>query len=178
MPLTPQEALFIFNHTLGCRYGTTIDGAAYGFMDIVGAGADGGDRIVPLPTLRAWLTDPSQPQFEPRWHNRLWNTCGMIVGLSPAGNVMLVTKASPTAERYHFNSPLARGDGYSFRKCNRLPPNAAILANIAYGVGASVPEAEDITAIDNFDGVDARTVKYLYDTILATIKKLTDKAFA
>ena len=44
MPLTPAEANFIAIHKLGCRYGHTIGGAAYGFIDILGDGRDGGIR--------------------------------------------------------------------------------------------------------------------------------------
>jgi hypothetical protein len=139
MPLTQQEASYIFDQTVGCRYGTTIDGAAYGFMDIVGAGQDGdGSHQDPTPQqVLAWLQNPQAPEFQPRWDQRLYNTCG----LSPAGTVLLVSKAQPTAERYHVQGGL--GDGYTFRKVNRLPPDAQILATIHYGAGDAVPESED-----------------------------------
>ena len=176
MPLTPAEANFIAIHKLGCRYGHTIGGAAYGFIDILGDGRDGGN-VTPMDIFR-WTVNPDQPAYEPRWHDRLWNTCGTIVGLSGAGNVMLVTLASPTAERYLFPSPAARGDGYSFRKCNRLPPNAQILANIPYGAGHAAPEQADIVAVANGADVDLKTVEQLYDSILVGIKTLVKTALA
>jgi len=174
MPLTSSEANFVSTHKLGCRYGHTIDGAAYGFLDILGAGRNGGN-VGPMDIL-SWTQNPNQLQFEPRWDDRLWNTCGTIIGLSDAGNVMLVTLASPTAERYFFGAPSARSDGYSFRKCNRLPPNAAILANIAYGAGNGLPEQEDIAAVDDLTDVDMQVVEQLHTAILATIKKLVNTA--
>lgn len=172
MPLTTAEANYIFEHTLGCRYGTTTVGAAYGFMDIVGEGADGGPVNVPAQTVLSWITNPNQPQFEPRWDDRLWNTCGLIVAFSPAGTVLLVSKAAPTAERYLFDNPAARGDRYSFRKCNRLPPDAQILATIQYGQGVAAPEQEALVAASPVAAVDIKTVQKLYDTIFVTLKKL------
>jgi len=143
MPLTVAEALFIFNNNVGCRYGTTTTGAAYGFLDIVGAGQDGdGAGQDPTPAqMLAWLQDPQAAAFQPRWDQRLYNTCRAIVGLSAAGTVLLVSQARPTAERYHVEGGL--GDGYTFRKTNALPPDAQILATIQYGEGAAAAETED-----------------------------------
>ncbi|WP_267394803.1 MULTISPECIES: hypothetical protein [unclassified Sphingomonas] len=174
MPLTPAEASYIFNNNLGLRYGTTTVGAAYGFMDILGDGEDGGDKIPPIREVMSWLTNPNQPRFEPRWHDRLWNSCGLIVALSAAGTVILVSQAAPTAERYRFDNPAARGDTYSFRKCNRLAPDAQIMARIDYGVGDALPEAEHMPMPDDTAAVDLKTVEQLFDAILATLKKLAD----
>ncbi len=137
------EAKFIFDNEVGCRYGTTTAGAAYGFLDIVGAGQDGhGSDQDPTPAqILAWLRDPQADEFQPRWDQRLSNTCRAIVGLSAAGTVILVSRALPTAERYHVEGGL--GDGYTFRKVNRLPPDARILATIQYGDGDAAPETED-----------------------------------
>lgn len=176
MPLTPAEADFIDTHKLGCRYGQTIDGAAYAFLDIVGTGRDEG-QATPMQRF-LWTMNPNQAPYEPRWDDRLWNSCGTILGLSAAGNVMLVTQASPSAERYLFPSPVARGDGYSFRKCNRLPPHAEILANIPYGAGIALPEQADIVAVADGADVDGNGVERLYDAILSGIRTLVKTALA
>lgn len=172
MPLTTAVADYIFDQTLGCRYGTTTAGAAYGFMDIVGEGQSGGPDPVPPQTVLSWIQDPNQPEFEPRWDNRLWNTCGKIVDLSPAGTVLLVTKAAPSAERYLFLSDAARGDRYSFRKCSRLQPDSAIVATIPYGDGVAAVEQEDIVATTSDATIDIKTVQKLYDAINLALKKL------
>ena len=172
MPLTQAEAQYIFNNTLGCRYGTTTAGAAYAFMDIVGAGQDGNDPPPPVATVLQWLQNPQAPAFQPRWDARLWNTCGVIIGLSAAGTVILVSQASPTAERYLFGSPLAQGDGYSFRKNNRLPSNSQILATINYGLGDPAPEEEDPQPPTDTSNVTSEQVQDLYNKIMAALAKL------
>lgn len=96
----------------------------------------------------------------------------MIVSLSAAGTVILVTRAAPTAERYLFGSDLARGDGYSFRKTNRLPPNADIVATIQYGNGEAALETEDIRLAPPGPEVTDTLVKELYDKISITLAKL------
>jgi hypothetical protein len=164
--VTQAVAQAIFDQNIGCRYGTTINGAAYGFMDIAGADEDGGSIIPPMQTVIAWLQNPNAPAFEPRWDNRLWNTCGVIVSLSPAGTVLLVSEATPTAERYKFHSDLGRGDYYSFRKCNLLPPNSAILATIQYGDG------QDATANENF-GPPPSTTDPTKEDVAALYEKIT-----
>ena len=57
MPLTPAEAAFIDTHKLGCRYGQTIDGAAYAFLDIVGTGRDEG-QATPMQRF-LWTMNPN-----------------------------------------------------------------------------------------------------------------------
>lgn len=173
MPLTRQQATFIFNQNVGCRYGTDTNGAAYGFMDIEGAGQDGHDPPPSPSTIMAWLRDPNAVQFQPRWDDRLWNTCGVIVSMSPAGTVLLVSKAAPTAERYLFADGLARGDRYSFRKCNRLPPDAQILATIPYGAAMDAVGTEaDAPAPTDAAAVTAGQVQDLFDKIMTNLAKL------
>lgn len=172
MPLTQGEARFIFEHTLGCRFGTTTQGAAYAFMDLTGEGQDGQEPPPSQQTVLRWLQNPNALEFEPRWDNRLWNTCGVIVSLSAAGTVILVSKAAPTAERYRFASDLARGDGYSFRKCNRLPPDSEILAIIPYGQGEIAAEREDMAPSPGGLDVTSTQVKELYDAVMVAIGKL------
>jgi hypothetical protein len=172
MPLTHAEARFIFDNDLGCRYGVTIDGAAYGFMDIVGHGQDGHDPGPTMQEVMRWLSNPNSHEFQPRWDDRLWNTCGVIVSLSPAGTVILVSRAVPTAERYLFADPLHRGDGYSFRKNNRLPPNAQILATIPYGEGHAAAEREDIGPMPENVQVSKEQVEELCGKVQVALAKL------
>ena len=172
MPLTQAQAQYIFDNTLGCRYGTTTAGAAYAFMDIVGGGQDGNDPPPPAATVVQWLQNPNAPAFQPRWDQRLWNTCGVIIAWSAAGTVMLVSQAGPTAERYPFNSPLAQGDGYSFRKNNRLPPNSQILATINYGQGVPAPEEEDLQSPEDTSNVTGPQIQDLVNKIVAVLAKL------
>ncbi|PQQ41998.1 hypothetical protein CE143_05415 [Photorhabdus luminescens] len=176
MSLTRIEAQYIYNNNLGCRYGTTTGGAAYAFMDIEGEGKDGGSMIPPNSVVMSWLRDPGQPAYEPRWHNRLWNSCGLIVTLSAAGTVLLVTKAPPTAERYLFDNEAARGDHYTFRKCNRLSPDSKTVATIHYGGGKREPEDGKIASPVDAALVDTATVGKLYNAILAELKKLAGSA--
>ena len=174
MPITTAQAHFIFERKLGCRYGTTTAGAAYGFLDIVGGGQSGGP-VNPLPAvMMQWIQTPDATDFEPRWDNRLWNTCGVIVGFSAAGNVMLVTQAAPVAERYRFSAPSARGDGFSFRKCNRLPDGSAILATIPYGNArhTPAPEREDYPHLPADAAIDDKVVAKLYAAVSTAIAKL------
>ncbi|NHB98837.1 hypothetical protein [Photorhabdus stackebrandtii] len=175
MPLTSAEAQYIFDNTLGCRYGTTTGGAGYTFMDIEGEGKSGGRLTPPLPVVLDWIRNPNLPAFEPRWHNRLWNSCGVIVGWSTAGTVLLVTNApaSTPAERYRFNNnEAARGDKYSFFKCNSLAPNSTIVATISYGQRKG--ESEDREIASPVD--DIVPVEQLYNAILAELKKLAGSA--
>lgn len=132
MAITPQIAKYVFDHTVGCRYGTDTRGAAYGFLDIDGGGSSSGSTMPDSRTLLAWLKNPSG-----RWDDRLLNTCGVIVSLAPAGTVLVVSDAAPTAERYLFGAPCALGDGYSFRKANRLSPSARILGTVTYNASNS-----------------------------------------
>jgi hypothetical protein len=172
MPLTQQEAVFIMHNALGCRVGTTIDGAAYSFSDIVG----NGEEMVQPTTEQtiAFCQNPNSPQFQPRWDDRLWNTCGVIIGLSTRGTVLLVTLAYPTGERYRFNSAAARGDRYSFRKTNRLPPDSQVLASIPYDFGGGelrreslLPDGETAAA-----PVTRDQVKALYDAVTTTLGRV------
>ncbi|MCW7549815.1 hypothetical protein OO184_18220 [Photorhabdus sp. APURE] len=172
MPLTHIEAKYISDNNLGCRYGTTTGGAAYAFMDIEGEGKNGGALIPPTSVILGWLRDPNQPAYEPRWHNRLWNSCGLIVSLSAAGTVLLVTKAPPTAERYLFDNEAARGDHYTFRKCNRISPDSKIVATIHYGGRKGELEDGEIASPVNAALVNIATVEQLYNAILAELKKL------
>ncbi len=176
MSLTRAEAQYISNNNLGCRYGTTTGGAAYAFMDIQGEGQNGGALIPSTQTLLEWLRNPDQPAFEPRWHNRLWNSCGVIVGLSASGTVLLVTKAPPTAERYLFNNEAARGDKYTFRKCNRLAPDSTTVATISYGQRKGEPEDREIASPVDAALINIVTVEQLYNAILAELKKLAGSA--
>lgn len=170
--LSKREAEAIFNRDIGCRFGTTTEGAAYAFMDIVGSGEDGHDPPPPMEVVLRWLRDPEAPEFEPRWHDRLWNTCGVIVSLSAAGTVLLVSRAAPTAERYRFHGDLSRGDGYSFRKCNRLPPDSGILATILYGEGRAETVREAFGPPPTMLEVSEKEVKDLFDKIKAALAKL------
>jgi hypothetical protein len=172
LAITANIAQFIFNNNVGCRYGTTTQGAAYGFMDIVGGGEDGGPILVPPATIIRWLSTPDAAEFEPRWDERLWNTCGIIVGLSSAGTILLVSEAAPTAERYRLHGEIARGDKYSFRKCNLLPPNAAILATITYGTGQCAAPREALGPPPSTTDPDPAEVEAVYDEIMAALKKL------
>lgn len=170
--ISRAEAKVIFDHDMGCRYGTTTEGAAYAFMDIVGGVEDGHDPIPPTEVILRWLRNPEAPEFEPRWDNRLWNTCGVIVSLMPAGTVLLVSKAAPTAERYRFGSTLSRGDGYSFRKCNRLPQDSQILATIQYGESRVATLPETLGPPPTVLGVSEEQVKELFAKIKAELAKL------
>jgi hypothetical protein len=138
MPLTRKEASYIAMNAVGCRFGTNTNGAAYGFTDLVGEGKDGGKTT--MTEIKAFLLNPDE--FQPRWDNRLWNTCGVILGLADSGTVLLLGRAPPTAERYNFLDTQARGDGWSFRKCNQVA-NADILASVDYGHGMTVQDLFD-----------------------------------
>lgn len=173
MPLTTAQANYIWTNSVGCRYGITTIGAAYAFMDIVGQGQDGNDPLPGNNVIIPWLQNPNAAQFEPRWHDRLWNTCAIIVSFSPAGNVMLVSGAAGSAERYLFDdNNLNRGDGYSFRKCNSLPPGASILANITYGMGTPAPEQGELPAYKDGVNVTDDQVQELYGKIEAMLVTL------
>ena len=129
MPLTPAIATLIINEKLGCRYGETAENAAYCFDDIVGEGDRAG---IPTPMqMLQFMQDPQAAAFQPRWDQRLWNTCCCIASLGQTGGpVILVTKASGAGERYRCTGGFAQGDGFSFGKCGKLQPDAQILARV------------------------------------------------
>jgi len=166
MALTPAQANYIFVNRLGCRYDDPNSREGYGFSDIEGAGENGGTPTPPMEVLRDWLLNPNQPAFEPRWHNRLWNTCGHIIAFHPAGNVLLVTQVNASYERRPFLYPIARGDGYTFRQDHQIPAASVTVATIPYG-GNLTQEA----------GVSQVAVEELFNKIAEELKKLAAKAF-
>lgn len=166
MPLTPAQANSIFTNRLGCRYDDPNNRVGYGFLDIEGYGENGGSITPPMDVIVQWLQNPNHADFEPRWHDRLWNTCGHIIAFHPAGNVLLVTNLNPVYERRPLLYPIARGDSYTFRQDHLVSPASLTVATIPYGGNL----AQGV-------GVSKESVEQLFNTILETLKKLATKAF-
>lgn len=116
----------VIERNLGLRYGSDVQGAAYDLSDI---GVVDTDTIAKLN----WLKAPT-----PDWNYRLYNTMAKILSLADQGELLLVTKASGSGERYSTTvgdlgsrwEPY--GDGKTFRKCSRLPSNSEIVARRTY----------------------------------------------
>lgn len=158
MPLTQAQALYISRVRLGCRYDAPNNRVGYAFLDIEGDGENGG---VQPPPWENWLQNPNQPAYEPRWHDRLWNTCGHIIAFNPVGNVLLITKVQPVNERRHFDYPPARGDGYTFRRQHLVAVNSETVATIPFGGN-----------VEQEVGVTQQAVEQLYNAVLEQLKKL------
>ena len=169
--LSTNEAIFIANNSLGCRAGVDPVNAAYGFMDIVGEGQDGTDPQAPPHTILMWQKNPSAEEFHPRWDFRLWNTCGVIVKHKSAGTVLLVTKATPSAERYRFGVYPERGDGFSFRKANALSGSKK-LATIHYGQAGPTMGDEGLGPGPTDFEISEEQVQELFDKIRMAIAQV------
>lgn len=84
----------IFKDKLGLRYGTDTAGAAYALSDF-------GDTFLQLQARQSilFLMNPTPGNWEDEWDNRYYNTLLHIKGLADTGSLLLVTLASPQAER-------------------------------------------------------------------------------
>lgn len=124
--INTQRARKIWKDKLGLRYGGDAKGAAYSLADF-------GDKVIGKDADRlailGWVANPT-----PDWNYRLYNTMAKILFLADSGELLLVTKAFGAGERYKTTVGSiaerweAYGDGKTFRKCNRLPPDSEIKA--------------------------------------------------
>lgn len=120
---------------IGLRCSADTEGAAYAMSDL---GDDLNRAGNGLNRLRFIMVPVRGEEWEREWAERYYNSMWKIKDLRSAGSLLLVSKASPTAERY--NAPGGKGSCMTFRKCNRLPPDSAILAQLDYGAGTSVTD--------------------------------------
>lgn len=124
---TPQQLQNVFNNHLGLRVGTNTNGAAYSMEDF------GMDDNAPMDVLK-WVFNPNSNLARAQlWEDHLYNTIWKIFDLTaPPFNLMIVSNAPYSgkhAEKYHALN--GRGDNYTFRKCNHLTQNSAIIAQRA-----------------------------------------------
>lgn len=162
MPLTSAQANYILRNKLGCCFNFPNERIAYGFGDIEGDGEHGGTVPPQADVIIAWAQNPNQPPFEPRWHDRLWNTCGFIIAMNGSGVLSLVTQATAVFERRHFDDPLARGDQFTFRRHHALPGNSVAVGAIPFVVDQG-------TRLGN---VNRANLVQLYDAVLNELQRL------
>lgn len=121
----------IFKDKLGLRYGSDIEGAAYALSDF-------GDDFLELPALhKVQLILRPGGDWERLWDDHYYNTMVNIKRLADAGTLLIVSLAFAGAERYQAGHD-GRGDHLTFKKCNRLPPNSHIVAQMNYGANDSI----------------------------------------
>lgn len=131
---------------IGIRFGADVQGAAYAMSDL---GDEFPDRTSSEMMARIrFITNPVRGgDWERGWAQRYYNSVLMIKLLAPRGRLLVVSQAAPTAERYRpGQNPL--GAGYTFRKCNRLAHDSAILAQRDYDDNDTVTDLmEWITSV-------------------------------
>lgn len=130
---------------LGIRFGADVEGAAYAMTDMGDEFLDSTPNEI-LDRVRFILNPVRGGDWERAWAQRYYNSVLMIKLLAPHGRLMVVSGATPTAERYAPGG--GKGHGKTFRKCNRLPHDSQILAYKDYGDNDTVEDLlEWITSV-------------------------------
>lgn len=114
--LTKNQTVKVYSEQLGLRSGIEATNAAYGMADLEGG--------TPMDAFR-WFSNPSGDVARcDRWEDHLYNSIWKIDDLTQGFNLLIVTRAIPTGERY--NAPGGRGDKLTFQKVNSLPGDSQI----------------------------------------------------
>jgi hypothetical protein len=112
---TKATATHISTMEIAVRVGDSPKGACYALTDVTGNGGDFGDAMANFKVVLQWAADPNKVS-NPKWVNRLWNTCAAMHILSEGkGTVWFFHHVLPSAERYHVKRE-AEGDAYTFSK--------------------------------------------------------------
>lgn len=128
----------IERNKVGIRFGHDVEGAAYAMTDL-------GDRFPERTTAEMFarirfITDPERGgDWERSWAEMYYNSVLMIKLLAPHGRLLVVSGATPTAERYRPGRD-AIGHNNTFRKCNRLAPDSQVIAHMDYVDDTTVQE--------------------------------------
>lgn len=148
----PRTAKFVADNEIAVRVGASAEGACYALTDLTGGrDFDSSDLRGWIKALGAWTQDPTAAPGDPRWGDRLWNSCVMMHKHSGGkGTVHFIIGAAPKSDRYLVQKDAA-GDGLTFAKNNRALD--------------ALPDANPI----DMTGHD---VQWLYDHVFDELRRL------
>jgi hypothetical protein len=149
---TATTARFVEANEVAIRVGASAEGACYALTDLTGGhDFDSHDLKGWVKALTDWVADPSAQPGNPRWVDRLWNSCAVMHDLSGGtGTIHFIRHATPKSDRYRVRHDAA-GDGLTFAKSNHATE--------------TLPEARPI----NMTG---HNVQWLYDEVFKELRRL------